>query len=147
MCKLGDIIVIKEFKNEFGKKIKRHSFVVINDEENIIEGMKYDLICNMLCSFHDETHRNKKLKYKENLEINNKNLLLSKRANDKNGFIKADQLYYFDKSLIKYYIIGNLNLDNLNNLLKIINELDLEDRIKIITTNLKENEKFTKYRR
>ena len=30
MCKLGDIIVIKEFKNEIGKIIKQHSFVVIN---------------------------------------------------------------------------------------------------------------------
>ena len=27
MCKLGDIIVIKEFKNEFGETIPKHSFV------------------------------------------------------------------------------------------------------------------------
>ena len=69
MCKLGDIIVIKEFRNEYGKKINRHSFVVINDEKNSIEGMNYDFISNMLCSFHSDEHKNRKLKFKENYEI------------------------------------------------------------------------------
>ena len=32
MCKVGDIIVIKEFKNEIGEPVKKHSFVVISDE-------------------------------------------------------------------------------------------------------------------
>ena len=32
MCKLGDIIVVKEFVNENGETVSKHSFVVINDE-------------------------------------------------------------------------------------------------------------------
>lgn len=35
MCKLGDIIVVKEFKNEYGETIPKHSFVVINDEKRL----------------------------------------------------------------------------------------------------------------
>ena len=52
MCKLGDIIVIKEFKNEFGETISKHSFVVISAQANYIEGFRYDFVSNMLCSFH-----------------------------------------------------------------------------------------------
>ena len=52
MCKLGDIIVIKEFKNEFGETIPKHSFVVISGQANYIEGFRYDFVSNMLCSFH-----------------------------------------------------------------------------------------------
>ena len=69
MCKLGDIIVIKEFKNEFGETIPKHSFVVISDQANYIEGFRYDFVSNMLCSFHNKKHKQKKLKYKENLPI------------------------------------------------------------------------------
>ena len=37
MCKLGDIIVVKEFKNENDKTIPKHSFAVINDEEDFVD--------------------------------------------------------------------------------------------------------------
>ena len=101
MCKIGDIIVAKEFKNEIGEKVKKHSFVVINDEENVIEGMNYDFICNMLCSFHDDEHKKKKLRFKANLEITKQNnVSFNKNINNKMGYIKADQLYYFNKSKI-----------------------------------------------
>ena len=46
MCKLGDIIVIKEFKDKNGIIIPKHSFVVINDEPEFIEGFAYDFIAN-----------------------------------------------------------------------------------------------------
>ena len=59
MCKLGDIIVIKQFKNEVGEKVKKHSFVVVSDDKNTIEGLEYDFISNMLCSFHNEEHKRK----------------------------------------------------------------------------------------
>ena len=78
MCKLGDIIVIKEFKNEIGEIIKKHSFVVINDEENSIEGMSYDFVCNMLCSFHNEDHKKRKIRYKENLQVIQKDVYSTK---------------------------------------------------------------------
>ena len=69
MCKLGDIIVVKEFKDTSGKLVPKHSFVVINDEPDFIEGFEYDFISNVMCSFHDEKHKEHKLSIKSNLEI------------------------------------------------------------------------------
>ena len=137
MCKLGDIIVIKEFRNEYGKKINRHSFVVINDEKNSIEGMNYDFISNMLCSFHSDEHKNRKLKFKENYEIAEK-MIEGKGLNKNSGFIKMDQLYYFDKSLIDYYVLGHIDLELLDELLQLILTLSNEGKLKYITTNLKD---------
>ena len=39
MCRVGDIIVVKEFKDKNGIVVPRHSFVVINDD---ILSMFYD---------------------------------------------------------------------------------------------------------
>lgn len=138
MCKVGDIIVIKEFKNEIGEPVKKHSFVVISDESNSIGGLNYDFISNMLCSFHDNNHRNKKLRYEENLEVKTK-LKSKNKTNNKSGFIKADQLYYFDKEKIEYYILGHLSKQLLNELMSLIFSLDKKEKLKIITTNI-ENE-------
>lgn len=138
MCKVGDIIVIKEFKNEIGEPVKKHSFVVISDESNSIGGLNYDFISNMLCSFHDNNHRNKKLRYEENLEIKTK-LKSKNKTNNKIGFIKADQLYYFDKDKIEYYILGHLSKQLLDELMSLIFSLDKKEKLKIITTNI-ENE-------
>ena len=137
MCKLGDIIVVNAFKNEFGEIVKKHSFVVINDEENSIEGLNYDFIANMLCSFHDDKHKSKKLRFKENLEITENNIS-SEKANDKTGYIKSDQLYYFNKEKIKYYVLGQLNPDLLDELLQLILVLNNEGKLKLVTTNLAE---------
>lgn len=137
MCKLGDIIVINEFKNEFGEKVKKHSFVVINDENNNIEGLNYDFISNMLCSFHNEEHKSKKLRFKENLEVS-ETANSKKNLNNKNGYIKADQLYYFDKAKIEYYVLGHLNPDLLDELLQLILVLNDEGKLKLVTTNLNE---------
>ena len=140
MCKLGDIIVIKEFKNEIGKIIKQHSFVVINDEFGSIEGYDYDFICNMLCSFHNQEHKRRKLSFKENMEIS-ANIISNNKINNKKGYIKADQLYYFNKNNIKYYVIAKLNMELQIKLLKLLFLLDNEEKIKIITTNLVTNNK------
>ena len=137
MCKIGDIIVVKEFKNEFGEKINKHSFVVINDNKDYVEGLNYDFVANMMCSFHNEKHKNKKLKFKENLFVK-KNSIKGKYLNTKEGFIKADQLYYFDKGKIRYSIIGHLDNKVLKELLNLINELYNRHKIKRITTNLEE---------
>lgn len=107
MCKLGDIIVINTFKNENGDTITKHSFVVINDEKNYVEGLKSDFVSNMLCSFHNEEHKNKKLMFEENLESKER-LISGKKINNKNRYIKADQLYYFDKTKIEYKVIAHM---------------------------------------
>ena len=140
MCNLGDIIVVKEFKNECGVKVKRHSFVVINDNKDYVEGLNYDFVANMMCSFHSELHKTKKLKYEENLFVKS-NSVIGKYINQKNGFIKADQFYYFDKKKIKYNVIARLDKKVLNKLIKLINKLELQNKIINITTNLEKNVK------
>ena len=61
MCRVGDIIVVKEFKDKNGIVVPRHSFVVISDEAGIIESYSYDFISNIMCSFHGEKHKKRKL--------------------------------------------------------------------------------------
>ena len=69
MCWVGDVIVVKEFKDNNGIVVLKHSFVVISDEVGIIESYSYDFIANIMCSFHNENHKKRKLKIKSNLEI------------------------------------------------------------------------------
>lgn len=120
MCKLGDIIVVEKYFGDDGKKISRHSFVVINDKPDFIEGLKYDLVTNVMSSFKNEEQRNKKLRLMENVEIISDDIISSKKTNRKSGFIKANQLVYFDKSKIKYYVLGHISDELLDKLMIII---------------------------
>lgn len=135
MCKLGDVIIIKEFKNENNEIVKKHSFVVISDEKDIVESLEYDFVSNMMCSFHDEFHKRKKAKFKCNLTINEE-FVEGKKINNKEGYIKADQLYYFKKENIEYKVIAHMSEELLEKIKKLIVELHNENKTKIITTNL-----------
>ena len=137
MCKLGDVIVVKEFRNEYGKIIPKHSFVVINDEQDFVEGFKYDFISNMLCSFHNEEHKKKKLQYKQNLEIKEEKIF-GEKINNKEGYIKANQLYFFDKSKIEYKVIAHLDSELLDELVQLILELQKSNLLIPIYTNINE---------
>lgn len=120
MCKLGDIIVVEKYFGDDEKKISRHSFVVINDKPDFIEGLKYDLVTNVMSSFKNKEQRNKKLRLMENVEIISDDIISSKKTNRKSGFIKANQLVYFDKSKIKYYVLGHISDELLDKLMIII---------------------------
>lgn len=135
MCKLGDIIVVKQFKNEEGNIVSKHSFVVINDEPDFVQGLKYDFVSNMMCSFHSKIHKTKKLKYKENLLVK-EGYLSGDKINNKEGYIKADQLYYFNKKRIKYKVIAHMDDELLDELVKIILILHDNNKIKMVTDNL-----------
>ena len=89
----------------------------------------------MLCSFHNDEHKNKKLKFKENLEVTEQ-IISNKNTNNKTGYIKADQLYYFNKEEIEYYVIGKINKELLDELLELILVLNDSGKLKIVTTNL-----------
>lgn len=135
MCKLGDIIIIKEFKDEDGTLVSKHSFVVVNDESNSIQGLNYDFVSNMMCSFHDEEHKNKKLNYKQNVLVDRSNVH-GDNINSKEGYIKANRLYYFEKSKIDYKVIAHIDDQLLSKLLKIIVSLYNEKKVELVTTNL-----------
>lgn len=112
MCKIGDIIIINEFKNEYGKKVPKHSFVVIDDK-----------------------HKKKKLKYLSTLPIK-EDEIFGKILNAKNGYVKSDQLYYFDKDKIKFKVIAYMSDEFLEELNMLISKLKKKNYIKKVTTNI-----------
>ena len=135
MCKFGDVIVVKDYIGDDGKRIKKHSFVVIDDTPGVIKGLNYNLVTNVMSSFHDEKQRIKKLRYKENLEICSEDII-SLTKNSKNGYIKADQLYYFDKNKLDYYVFAKVDSQLLDELVKLVIELSVEEKLKINIKNL-----------
>ena len=143
MCKIGDIIVVKKYIGDDGKIInKQHSFVVIDDNVDKIEGISYGLVTNVMSSFKNEEHRKRKLSYKENIEITSKDIY-SKQKNTKKGYIKADQLFYFDKSKLDYYVFASVTPELLDELIRIIIELRYENKLKMNIKNIELKEDNT----
>ena len=110
MCKKGDIILIREYKD--GENVlSRHSFVVIEDEGGRVCGLNYDLVALVMSSFKDEQQKARKLKYPGNFEITAADEQMQSWAHGKDGYIKAEQFYYFDKSRLDFKVIGALTED------------------------------------
>lgn len=124
MCKVGDIIVVDQYKDS-AKTLSRHSFVVIDDKNGQIEGFSYDMICNVLSSFKDEKQRKRKLSYPGNFPIANEDTITCPN-NNKDGYIKTDQLYFFAKDKINYTVIGSVKEDIFNLIMEFINESDFQ---------------------
>lgn len=124
MCQVGDIIVINKYKHE-GMDMNRHSFVVIDDENGIIQGLPYDFVANVLSSFKGKAQQKRKLSYPGNFPISH-NDTVTIPDDGKNGFVKADQLYYFSKENIDYNIIGEMKQDKFNELLDFIENSNFE---------------------
>lgn len=124
MCVIGDIILINNY-NDNGKVLDKHSFVVLSDEAGQIQGLDYNIICNVMSSFKDEIQRRKKLSYPGNFPItyNDTNVI---DGNKKDGYIKAEQFYYFDKNKIDYILIGSMDEDAFNALIDFINNLKVD---------------------
>lgn len=132
MCKLRDIILIDNYVSE-GTPLNRHSFVVIDEVGDEIQGVPYDFVCNVMSSFKNETQKARKLSYPGNFPITASDAPVS-GGNGKDGYIKADQFYYFNKSKIDYTVIGSVNIDVFDELLNFIENGDFE--IASITDNL-----------
>lgn len=122
MCQVGDIIVVQKYKSR-GQTIDRHSFVVIIDEQDEINGIPYDLVCNVMSSFKNDAQKERKMKYTGNFPIGIEDRAVE-NGNKKEGYIKADQLYYFRKKEIDYKVIGNLKPEIFNALMEFIYNSD-----------------------
>lgn len=122
MCKVGDIIVVRNYKSQ-GREIKRHSFVVLSTDGGKIQGLDYDMVCNVMSSFHSEEHRQKKLSYPGNLLYEAEQERVQ-GGHGKPGYIKAEQFYYFERSKIDYYVIGSVTSELFATLVEFINSLD-----------------------
>lgn len=94
------------------------------------------VICYVV--FMTKVIEKRKLIFKSNYEIV-EDAILTKKRNKKTGFIKADQLYYFDKTKIKYYVVGEINPKMLNELFKLIIILMEQRKVTKVITNLKDN--------
>lgn len=129
MCQIGDIILVQKYKDH-GQDLSRHSFVVISDENGEIQGLTYDFIANVLSSFKSDTQRERKLKYPDNFPIDSSDTETNPH-NNKSGYVKADQLYYFAKDKLYYTVIGTMKPDVFNELMNFIenSDFDFEDII------------------
>lgn len=124
MCKIGDIILVEKYKDR-GKTLGRHSFVVIDDQDGEIHGLPYDMICNVFSSFKDEEQKRRKLSYPGNFPIVNEDTN-TVPDNGKSGYIKTDQVYFFNKNKIQYTVIGNIQPDILDLVLEFIRISDFK---------------------
>lgn len=129
MCQIGDIILVQKYKDH-GQDLSRHSFVVISDENGEIQGLTYDFIANVLSSFKSDTQRERKLKYPGNFPIDSSDTETNPH-NNKSGYVKTDQLYYFAKDKLSYTVIGTMKPDVFSELMEFIenSDFDLEDII------------------
>ena len=123
MCVVGDIILVDRYKHK-EHSLSKHSFVVLSIEADKIEGLDYDFICNVLSSFKNEQQKAKKLSYAGNFEISHADAFIVDGGNKKDGFVKAEQFYYFNKQNINYSVIGQLHADVFNRLIEFIENLD-----------------------
>lgn len=135
MCKLGDIIVVNNYIAENGLKITQHSFIVIDDSSNTIKGLDYDIVTTVISSFKNNQHKLRKLRYKENVEITNQDLAGNYQLK-KESYVKADKLFYFNKSKLDFYVFARVSDDFLDALLKVILELSEKERLTLITKNI-----------
>lgn len=133
MCQLGDIILVQKYKDS-GNLLNRHSFVVIDDENDQINGVSYDMICNVMSSFKNKAQRKRKMSYPGNFPIVFDDRIVE-NDNEREGYIKADQLYYFQKDSLDYEVIGQIKPEVFNLLMEFIEESDFE--LIDITDNLK----------
>lgn len=132
MCKVGDIILVNEYKHE-NRTLSRHSFVVINDEGGEVEGIPYDLVCNVMSSFKNPQQKARKMQYDGNFPIVSTDVVTNPN-NGLSGYIKSDQLYLFNKSKLDFSVIGYLKQDILELLFQYIEESDFE--LEVLTDNL-----------
>lgn len=136
MCKKGDIILVNEYQDG-DKLLTRHSFVVIDDEGGRVCGLNYDLVALVMSSFKDEQQRAHKMKYPGNFEVTAADEKMKSWAHGKDGYIKAEQFYYFDKSKLNFRVIGSLTEDTWSVLVEFIEVLASQGvEIKRILDNL-----------
>ena len=125
---IGDVIVINKYISPDNVELKQHSFIVVNTEKGKISGieinldleLKFDLVATVMSSIKNNEQKDKiKSYYPKNMlvEFTDTEII---NGNKQEGFIKVNQLYYFQSDNIKYIKIGKLTKETLNKLLELI---------------------------
>jgi len=79
-----------------------------------------------MSSFKNAKHREQKLKYVGNYEVLHTDSIITDGGNGLDGYIKAEQFYYFNKDSIEYEVIGRLEPEFFNLLIQFIEDLEIE---------------------
>lgn len=123
MCKVGDIILVyNPVRN--GRPIGKHSFVVLDDTHDKIQSLEFDFIGLLMTSMDTEEKHDRLMKYDGNFPIAPEEQDIKNGGNNKSACIKAEQFYYFNKSSIKYRVLGRLDEDIFNLLIEFIQEIN-----------------------
>lgn len=139
MCQIGDIIKIEKYIGDDGVEVGRHTFVVLSEDADTIKGLSFNLVGTPMSSIKSDEQRNK---------IENNHKLMIIKTNDQNGmpaskyeesFIKAHLMYYFQKDKLEYKNLGSLNVETFIELQNKLLELDENDELEQVITNLEDN--------
>lgn len=137
MCEVGDIIIVNKYKGDDNSELSKHTFIIVDDNGGEIYGLPFDLVANVMSSIKDDNHKNKKLRHEENMLFRPSDYAkVCSAHNQKEAFVKADQLFYFRKAEISYIIFGKATQEILEELFNLLNILDEKDKIKINVNNL-----------
>lgn len=132
MCAVGDIIFVRSYISHDGKNMNGHPFIVVDDQDGQIRGLDFDIACTVMSSLDGKSveYRERKLIHQENLEFSIQD------GNTRDGFIKADQVYLFNKNDIQFRVIGSADPEFMQKLLSLIIELKDKGTLDIIIKNL-----------
>lgn len=123
MCKIGDIILIYNARNK--QPVGAHPFIVLDDTNGTVMGLyNYDFIGLLLTSASNEERKEHLKKYAGNFPIakDDKHMNANETKN-LDSYVEADQLFYFDKSKIKYKHLGTLDTEIFNLIIEFMEEL------------------------
>lgn len=137
MCKKGDIILVYSYRDD-AKTLNQHSFIVLEDSGGQIGGLSFDFISLVMSSAKTSAQFKRKMQYDGNLPISASETNVP-GGNQKDGYVKCDQFYYFRKDLITYSVIGNIAQGVLDIIIDYINELiEAGVNFRDITDNIEE---------
>ena len=129
MFKQGDIILVNSYSSH-SRRIKRHSFIVIDDGGGVAEDdgkrFYFDFIAVVMSSERSAEHlRYKLLKYPGNFPVgaDERIITMASGGNQKNGYVKCDQFYFFREDREKMFRIGYIVPEIFGVIMEYVNEL------------------------
>ena len=129
MYRQGDIVLVNSY-NSHSVKISRHSFIVLEDGGGVLEDngrrLYFDFIAVVMSSAKSpEQLRYKLLKYPGNFPLGayERIITLKSGRNNKSGYVKCDQFYFFQYNRINMQKIGYVMSSAFEAIKEYINEL------------------------
>lgn len=135
MCQVGDIILVYNAKYH-GREVGPHQFLIVDDTPGKVSGMDYDVISNILSSMTTGSKQERYHKFPGNISIKPDDREII-RENNKDAFLSADELFYFNLDNLDYKPIGYLHDDVMELINDFVRELQEKDvAFEQITDNL-----------